>query len=108
MIAEIPAELAPLIEAAEGRHPASDGAHRLGWWLAELGVEAAVASQAIARRAAISVETLERFVLGDVDPEEHVARIIAMVTAGAVRAEDWDNGGPLRWQQRPWPRDGGA
>lgn len=95
-----------LIEAAGGRHPASDGAHRLGWWIADFPYFAGARIIRGSSQPAISSELLERIVLGDVEPSEEVAQEIEWATRGAVRSDDWRRGCGLDWRARPAKREG--
>ncbi|AJP72282.1 hypothetical protein [Sphingomonas hengshuiensis] len=95
------------IEAAAGyAHPANDGAHRLGWWIAE---DSMPVVRAVRIAAAIETGTafVERLLLGGVVPEAFEATAIAEVTKGAVQPGDWWRGGPLRWCEQPLPRPEG-
>lgn len=66
------------------RHPSSDGAHRLAWWLGEDEWR----HDQLADAGAGSV-FVARLLTGEVEPAEEMAATIAAVTAGAVRPADW-------------------
>ena len=83
------------------RHPPSDGAHRLAWWLAAADGRV----RALSVGAQVSAMTIERWLTGDVEPDEAVAAAIARETEGAVLPEDWRRGGPLGWREPPFRRE---
>lgn len=103
MIRETPPGVAVICDAARGRHPASDGAHRLGWWIAEQA-DCAVAAAMVAGVCGVSCNWLERVVLGEIEPGDIERHRIAMATEGMVAPGDWMQGGPLRWREQPGER----
>lgn len=86
------------------RHPASDGAHRLAWYLAEIVGD----WPDFLRNAALTTHLLYRLIDGEVEPSDEAAARIEHASGGAVRAGDWQTGGPLRWQDRPFARERAA
>lgn len=103
MTAATPPAILVIEAEAGGAHPASDGAHRLGWWLA--GQSADFLDLVGERRAVgVSGETLGRMVLGEVEPSETQAAAIEEWTHGAVKARDWLRGGSRCWCDQPIKR----
>lgn len=88
---------------ANGAHPASDGAHRLGWWLADRP-QIALSAARMALLCGETMSWLERIVLGEVEPGEFEREQIAIATKGAVLPEDWQHGGPKPWGEMPYRR----
>lgn len=82
------------------RHPPSDGAHRLAWWLAALEGR----GERLRWAQRISVKMIDRLLSGEVEPSDELAIAIARETEGAVLPEDWLHGGPLGWLDRPLAR----
>lgn len=82
------------------RHPPSDGAHRLAWWLAWQDEPADRLAE-----AGVSSVLCQRLLTGEVEPADELAATIAAVTGGAVRPEDWRRGGPLGWTDEPYERN---
>lgn len=83
--------------------PASDGAHRLVWWLATRDYLEA-AAQGVAQWADISRDMLERIVRGEVEPGPGEAVMIEQATGGEVRSRDWLRAGPMSWREPPMRR----
>lgn len=86
------------------KHPPSDGAHRLAWWLCgEVDLAEAIAQ--VARDADTNAAMIERWLSGAVEPAEFERARIAVATGGRVLPGDWLRGGPLGWFDRPPVRD---
>lgn len=87
------------------RHPPSNGAHRLAWWLAAESMRpGAINLPRIINRKRLSVDQLDRLLSGEVEPSDETAAMIARETAGAVLPDDWARGGPLGWLDKPFDR----
>lgn len=91
--------------SAPTRHPPSDGAHRLAWWLAG-DVDGDGARVDALANVGLSAALVARMLSGEVEPDDSVAGAIAHQTDGAVRHDDWLRDGPLGWQDAPRARDG--
>ena len=88
--------------------PASDGAHRLAWWIADAphhDGDANAAVHAVALAAQVSPALIDRLLSGEVAPSGLVATGIAAATDGAVRPMDWERHASRAWMDRPVPRN---
>lgn len=83
------------------RHPPSNGAHRLAWWLARLGD---AGFEHLAQDGLLSFDLIDRLLSGEVEPSDEIASVIARETEGAVLPDDWARGGPLGWLDKPFDR----
>ncbi len=94
------------IAAEVGAPPASDGVHRLGWWLAR-SADPAKAARGVCAAAGVTTGWLERVVAGQiVEISAEVRRQIAFATRHAVMPSDWDRPGAAEWTRMPLPRVG--
>lgn len=85
------------------RHPPSEGAHRLAWWL---GARGADGFEWLSGFEPLSFDLVDRLLSGEVEPSESVAEVIALATDGAVRSDDWARCGPPGWFDMPFGRAG--
>lgn len=92
-VAVAPASPRPLPVAL----PPNLGAHRLAWWLAATNRR----PETLRRRTSMDRAQIERMLDGELVPSAAMAALIARVTAGAVRPEDWDEAAIGRWTDRP-------
>jgi len=82
--------------------PASEGVHRLAWWLAEQ--QAAFRLVRFSEAIGAPSGTAQRLLSGELEPGDDMATAIARVTRGAVLPGDWLRGGPLGWTDKPFGR----
>ena len=80
------------------KHPPSNGAHRLAWWLC---VADGRWEQLELR---LDIGLVDRLLSGEVEPSDELAASIARETEGEVLPEDWNRGGPLGWLDKPRER----
>lgn len=103
---DTPLDLAEFVVRSGGtaatKHPPSDGAHRLAWWLAPLED---AGFEHLCAHADLSFALIDRLLSGEVEPSDELAAVIARETEGAVLPEDWTRGGPLGWLDKPFDRN---
>lgn len=82
--------------------PASEGAHRLAWWLADQ--PGRLTGRRFNEAIGAPSGTVTRLLSGELEPGDDMAMAIARVTRGAVLPGDWLRGGPLGWLDKPFGR----
>lgn len=95
------AAVAAIHEAAFGKHPASNGAHKLGWWIAMGGMLAEQAARNMAMQMGVTPLWLEQVILGVIEPDYEERRALEVVTCGVIAADDFHRGGLLCWMDDP-------
>lgn len=95
------AAVAVIREAAFGAHPVSNGAHKLGWWIAAGDGLAEDCARNLASRMGVSLLWIEQVILGVIEPEWPERRALQQITCSVIEATDFDYGGPLCWLDDP-------
>ncbi len=89
-----------MVHQEAGGAPPNDGAHRLSWWIAA-AEDCETVARAIAQRADISLDALERLIWGLMIPCDEAREMIAVATDGAVLPTDWDQVATDDWREPP-------